>query len=248
MPIEQPQAIRTIFFDVGFTLLYPYPSLPEVCHQVCQNLHLHVHIDAVRDRMYDAEDYFLRQQRLSRPWASQTAITEFWIGYYMSTAHQVFGTDSDGGYNSFMWLVTSELGSEEHPDRLTVFLDRPNGHKGRMFGGAQPVSATTFGNKAAGDEQLLVARELGMVFSYMNNNVVWGAFCASYNAILQDMQTFDNWINNQQPPGSYIGAPSNMADEWPKYVRSELDNVVNLGRSGWRNMNTWKVKIGRAHV
>ena len=84
MPIEQPQAIRTIFFDVGFTLLYPYPSLPEVCHQVCQKLHLHVHIDAVRDRMYDAEDYFLRQQRLSRPWASQAAITEFWIGYYMN--------------------------------------------------------------------------------------------------------------------------------------------------------------------
>jgi putative hydrolase of the HAD superfamily len=85
MPIEQPQAIRTIFFDVGFTLLHPYPSLPEICHQVCQQLHLHIHLDEVCGRMYDAEDYFLRQQRLNRhTWASQQTINEFWIGYYMN--------------------------------------------------------------------------------------------------------------------------------------------------------------------
>jgi HAD superfamily hydrolase (TIGR01549 family) len=85
MPIAQPQAIRTIFFDVGFTLLHPYPSLPEICHHVCQQLHLHIHLDAVRDRMHIAEDYFLRQQRLNRhTWANEEAIKEFWIGYYMN--------------------------------------------------------------------------------------------------------------------------------------------------------------------
>jgi hypothetical protein len=85
MPIAQPQAIRTIFFDVGFTLLHPYPSLPEICHHVCQQLHLHIHLDEVRDRMHIAEDYFLRQQRLNRhTWASEEAIKEFWIGYYMN--------------------------------------------------------------------------------------------------------------------------------------------------------------------
>ncbi|MDQ2907133.1 MAG: HAD-IA family hydrolase [Chloroflexota bacterium] len=85
MPFEQPQAIRTIFFDAGFTLLRPYPSTPEICQQVCQRLNLHVHIDAVRDRMTDAEDYFYRQARLNRhTWASEQAIHEFWIGYYMN--------------------------------------------------------------------------------------------------------------------------------------------------------------------
>lgn len=85
MPIEQPQAISTIFFDVGFTLLHPFPSLPEICHQVCQQLHLHIHLDDVRERMHVAEDYFLRQQRLNRhTWASEQAIKEFWIGYYMN--------------------------------------------------------------------------------------------------------------------------------------------------------------------
>lgn len=85
MPIEQPQSIRTVFFDAGFTLLHPYPSTAEICLNVCQQLHLHVHLDAVKERMYVAEDYFFRQLRLNRhTWASEQAILEFWIGYYMS--------------------------------------------------------------------------------------------------------------------------------------------------------------------
>jgi putative hydrolase of the HAD superfamily len=85
MSIEQPQSIRTVFFDAGFTLLHPYPSTPEICQQICQQLDLHIHLDQVRERMYAAEDYFLRQARLNRQtWASEQAISEFWIGYYMN--------------------------------------------------------------------------------------------------------------------------------------------------------------------
>lgn len=84
MSLEQPQSIRTIFFDAGFTLLRPYPSTPEICQQVCQQLDLHIHIDQVKDRMGEAEDYFLRQARLNRhTWADEQAISEFWTGYYM---------------------------------------------------------------------------------------------------------------------------------------------------------------------
>lgn len=42
MQLEQPQSIRTIFFDAGYTLLYPTPSLLGVCQQVCQQFGLHV--------------------------------------------------------------------------------------------------------------------------------------------------------------------------------------------------------------
>ena len=42
MPLEQPQSIRTIFFDAGFTLLYPHPSTPEICQRICQQLDLHM--------------------------------------------------------------------------------------------------------------------------------------------------------------------------------------------------------------
>ncbi len=85
MPLEQPQAIRTIFFDAGFTLLRPYPSLAEICQKVCQQLGLHVNVSEVEQRMDEAEDYFFRQSRNNRhTWASDQAINEFWIGYYMT--------------------------------------------------------------------------------------------------------------------------------------------------------------------
>jgi putative hydrolase of the HAD superfamily len=85
MPFEQPQAIRTIFFDAGFTLLRPYPSIAEICQKVCQQLGLHVNLSEVEERMDEAEDYFLRQSRNDRhTWASEQAINEFWTGYYMT--------------------------------------------------------------------------------------------------------------------------------------------------------------------
>ena len=85
MAFEQPQAIRTVFFDAGFTLVAPNPSTPEVCQQVCQRLDLHIHIDDVKERMTDAQDYYLRHMQLHRhTWGSEQAIAEFWIGYYMN--------------------------------------------------------------------------------------------------------------------------------------------------------------------
>lgn len=85
MLLEQPQAIRTVFFDAGFTLLKPLRSTPELCQRVAKELGLHLHLAEVEQRMYDAEDYFLRHYRSHRhTWASETTINEFWIGYYMN--------------------------------------------------------------------------------------------------------------------------------------------------------------------
>ncbi len=85
MPFEQPQAIRTIFFDAGFTLIRPYPSTPEICLQVSRQLDLHIHLDAVKERMVEAQDYYLRHMRLNRhTWSNDQAINEFWTGYYMN--------------------------------------------------------------------------------------------------------------------------------------------------------------------
>ncbi|HVB61924.1 MAG TPA: HAD-IA family hydrolase [Ktedonobacteraceae bacterium] len=85
MLVEQPQAIRTIFFDAGFTLLYPNPSIPEVCQQVCRQLGLHIRLDELTLRMADAEDFFFRYMRSNRhTWSSETAINEFWEVYYMN--------------------------------------------------------------------------------------------------------------------------------------------------------------------
>lgn len=85
MLLEQPQAIRTIFFDAGFTLLRSAESTPQICQRVGQQLGLHIHLDAVEQRMEEAEDYFFRQARKNRhTWADEQAIYEFWVGYYMT--------------------------------------------------------------------------------------------------------------------------------------------------------------------
>lgn len=83
MPFDQPQSIRTVFFDAGFTLLQPHPSTPEICREVCRRLDLHIDLEAVEQRMFEAEDYYLQQMRANRhTWGSEKTILQFWIGYY----------------------------------------------------------------------------------------------------------------------------------------------------------------------
>lgn len=85
MRIDQPQAIRTLFFDVGFTLIHPYPSDLDICLQVCNRLGLSVHQDTLKSHLYKAQDFYLQQVRLNRHvWASEVSIRDLWITYYVN--------------------------------------------------------------------------------------------------------------------------------------------------------------------
>jgi putative hydrolase of the HAD superfamily len=85
MILAQPQSIRTVFFDAGFTLLRPYPSTPEICQNICRQLNLHIDLDALEQRMYEADNFFFGQSRQRQHlWASEETINEFWIDYYMN--------------------------------------------------------------------------------------------------------------------------------------------------------------------
>ncbi len=85
MQLEQPQAIRTIFFDVGFTLLQTYPSDQEICQQVCARLGLHIHLEQLKNGLVETEDFYLRHMRVNRQvWASDVAIRDFWHMYFMN--------------------------------------------------------------------------------------------------------------------------------------------------------------------
>lgn len=84
MHLEQPQAIRTIFFDVGFTLLYSSPSDLEICQQVCKRVDLHLSQEELAKQSIAAEEFFLRHMRANpHVWASDAAIREFWMMYYI---------------------------------------------------------------------------------------------------------------------------------------------------------------------
>jgi HAD superfamily hydrolase (TIGR01549 family) len=85
MKLVHPQAIRTIFFDAGYTLLHPFPSIPEVCQRVCQDVGLHIHLDQMKKRLEAGEDFYFRQSRIDRnTWANDDAITKFWTDYYVN--------------------------------------------------------------------------------------------------------------------------------------------------------------------
>ena len=81
--LESPQAIRTIFFDAGFTLLRTYPSLVEICQQVCRREGVHLDVEQISRQLPVAEAYFSEAIKANhRTWASEEAIVLFWDGYY----------------------------------------------------------------------------------------------------------------------------------------------------------------------
>jgi len=92
-----------------------------------------------------------------------------------------------------------------------------------------------------GDDQLIMAREIGMIFGYMNLDPIWQSFCATYNGILTLLTEFDQWY-----PTYAIGSSSNLAGEWPLFIRSELDNAVTSARANLNSMVQKKSFAGAA--
>ena len=85
MKLEQPQSIRTIFFDAGFTLLHPSPSILGVCQQVCQQFGLHVNPNRLQQGLESAQHFHFRQLQSNRhTWADEQAIADFWLSYFTS--------------------------------------------------------------------------------------------------------------------------------------------------------------------
>ncbi|MBX5459094.1 MAG: HAD hydrolase-like protein [Thermogemmatispora sp.] len=110
MRLEQPQAIRTIFFDAGQTLLQPYPSVVEICQQVCQRTGLGVDLTRLKQGLIEAEDFFYRQVRLNRhTWASEQAINELWLGYYVSMLRHAVDERSEQRLYELARAITEEF-------------------------------------------------------------------------------------------------------------------------------------------
>jgi putative hydrolase of the HAD superfamily len=112
MRLDQPQAIRTIFFDVGFTLLYSYPSDMDICRQVCGRLGLHLRQHELEKQANVAEDFFLHYMRANRHvWASDTTIREFWILYYMKMLQPLIVEHDEKLLHELAQMITHEYDS-----------------------------------------------------------------------------------------------------------------------------------------
>ena len=138
-----------------------------------------------------------------------------------------------------MGLMIDELGTYEQLERMSVLLTRVNAAKGRLFGGNVAVNIGKLATYNAGDEQLLAAREIGMIFTYMNIDTVWQSFCDTYNGILAFLEKFD-----ADYEGLGGGSTSVLAKEWPNYIRSELDRVVRDAMTNLRLLEQTRKPAG----
>lgn len=100
--------------------------------------------------------------------------------------------DRNGLELSFADRILMEMGGMEHLDRLVVFARRPNIDKGALMGGGEVYKADNFGKKGY-QEQLLLMKELGMAFTYMNIPAIVNKYCATYEGIYALMGQFDTW-------------------------------------------------------
>jgi putative hydrolase of the HAD superfamily len=113
MLLEQPQSIRTIFFDAGFTLLHPNPSTPEICQRICRQLDLHIDLDKLQERVTEADEFFYRQTRQRRHlWASEDTINTFWIDYYTNFLRPFVKEHDEARLYRLARMITQEF--EQH--------------------------------------------------------------------------------------------------------------------------------------
>ncbi|HEX7735048.1 MAG TPA: HAD family hydrolase [Ktedonobacteraceae bacterium] len=123
MNLDQPQAIRTIFFDVGFTLLYSHPSDFEICRRVCERLGFYLRQQDLETSWVEAEEFFLRYMRANRHvWASDAAIREFWTAYYMRMLRPLVKDRNEALLYELAQMITREYDShtswQMYPDVL----------------------------------------------------------------------------------------------------------------------------------
>ncbi len=110
MKLEQPQSIRTIFFDAGFTLLYPYPSIAAVCQSVCERMQLTIHLEQLEEGIRTAEDFYFRLSRTNRhTWADEQAINDFWIDYYASLMRPLLSEQNEPRLYELAMAINDEF-------------------------------------------------------------------------------------------------------------------------------------------
>ncbi len=81
--LEHPQAIRAVFFDVGFTLLAPHPSVIDIVLAACRQRGTPVARKDVTRELPRAEAHLRRTARADPwTWGDEHAIEAIWQGYF----------------------------------------------------------------------------------------------------------------------------------------------------------------------
>ncbi|HEV8190423.1 MAG TPA: HAD-IA family hydrolase [Ktedonobacterales bacterium] len=81
--LAQPQAVRAVFFDAGYTLLAPHPSVIELVRRVCERRGTPIDV-ACLQQQFDAAEQHLRRATKAQPWtwSDEETINRVWSGYF----------------------------------------------------------------------------------------------------------------------------------------------------------------------
>jgi len=78
-----PGGTQAVFFDVGNTLLYPYPSVSHVCEEILRDAGHVRDLDAIEALMPLVDRYYEERYRDDDAfWTSEEATSGVWVGMY----------------------------------------------------------------------------------------------------------------------------------------------------------------------
>ncbi|TDB39703.1 MAG: HAD family hydrolase [Actinobacteria bacterium] len=110
--------LKAVFFDVGNTLLAPFPSVSEVCRQVLAEAG-HVHdLSAIDALMPLVDEYYEDRYRADDTfWTDEEETSSVWVGMYSLMCRRL-GIEEDAAL--LARRVYDEFGK---PDRWSVYAD-----------------------------------------------------------------------------------------------------------------------------
>lgn len=119
--IAHPQSVRTVFLDVGFTLLAPHPSVVEIAISVCASLGYAVDRERLTAALPEAETT-LRQMAAADAalWSDEQAIRRLWTAYYTVLLGAALPPEQDSERQR---LVTAVVEVFEHASSYRLYPD-----------------------------------------------------------------------------------------------------------------------------
>ncbi|HEV2239170.1 MAG TPA: hypothetical protein VGR57_21120, partial [Ktedonobacterales bacterium] len=118
--LAQPQSLRALFFDVGYTLLAPFPSTVDIVSQVCADRGQPVSRACLEEHLPAAElGLRARVRRAPQTWADDLAIKAIWQAYFT----ELLGACLDPAAPEFAATVEAARQAYEHHTSYDVFPD-----------------------------------------------------------------------------------------------------------------------------
>ena len=94
--LPHPQAIRAVFFDAGFTLLSPHPSVIEIVRKVCATRGTPVDVGCLQAHEPGAEAVLRHNVKANpRTWSDERAIQAVWVSYFMEMLRPCLAASSE---------------------------------------------------------------------------------------------------------------------------------------------------------